>query len=82
MALREMLMAEILRVRGDSADIQVYEDTRGAVGDSIIQTGEMLSLDLGPGILAQIYDGYKTPGALGTDPWQIPQARRSGRCTR
>ncbi|MCQ1057738.1 V-type ATP synthase subunit A [Photobacterium sp. DNB23_23_1] len=60
--LDELLMAEVLRVRGDSADIQVYEDTRGvAVGDSIIQTGEMLSVDLGPGILAQIYDGLQNP---------------------
>ncbi len=60
--LDELLMAEVLRVRGDSADIQVYEDTRGvAVGDGVIQTGEMLSVDLGPGILAQIYDGLQNP---------------------
>nr|WP_086937960.1 V-type ATP synthase subunit A [Thaumasiovibrio occultus] len=60
--LDEMLMAEILRVRGDSADIQVYEDTRGvAVGDGVIQTGEMVSVELGPGVLAQIYDGLQNP---------------------
>lgn len=58
----EQLMAEVLRVNGDSADIQVYEDTRGvAVGDDIIQTGEMLTVDLGPGILSQIYDGLQQP---------------------
>lgn len=60
--LEEYLMAEVLRVRGDSADIQVYEDTRGiAVGDQVIQTGEMLTVDLGPGILSQIYDGLQNP---------------------
>ncbi|WP_087025840.1 V-type ATP synthase subunit A [Thaumasiovibrio subtropicus] len=60
--LDELLMAEVLRVRGDSADIQVYEDTRGvAVGDGVIQSGEMLSVDLGPGVLAQIYDGLQNP---------------------
>lgn len=60
--LTEYLMAEVLRVRGDTADIQVYEDTRGiSVGDDVIQTGEMLTVDLGPGILAQIYDGLQNP---------------------
>ncbi|WP_330926937.1 V-type ATP synthase subunit A [Candidatus Sororendozoicomonas aggregata] len=58
----EQLMAEVLRVRGNTADIQVYEETRGvAVGDKIIQTGQMLSVDLGPGILGQIYDGLQNP---------------------
>ncbi|MGF1679907.1 V-type ATP synthase subunit A [Photobacterium minamisatsumaniensis] len=58
----EQLMAEVLRVNGDSADIQVYEDTRGvAVGDAVIQSGEMLTVDLGPGILSQIYDGLQQP---------------------
>ena len=58
----EMLMSEVLRVRGDTADIQVFEDTRGvAVGDEIVQTGEMLSVELGPGILSQIYDGLQNP---------------------
>ena len=58
----EMLMAEVLRVRGSTADIQVFEDTRGvAVGDDVYQTGELLSLELGPGILSQIYDGLQNP---------------------
>ncbi|WOG29628.1 V-type ATP synthase subunit A [Endozoicomonas sp. 8E] len=60
--VEEQLMAEVLRVRGDIADIQVYEDTRGvAVGDAIIQTGHLLSLELGPGILSMIYDGLQNP---------------------
>ena len=61
-AVDEQLMAEVLRVRGNTADIQVFEDTRGvAVGDGIIQTGQLLSVDLGPGILAMIYDGLQNP---------------------
>ncbi|MDD7805262.1 MAG: V-type ATP synthase subunit A [Endozoicomonas sp. (ex Botrylloides leachii)] len=61
-AVNEQLMAEILRVRGNTADIQVYEETRGvAVGDLVMQTGQMLSVDLGPGILGQIYDGLQNP---------------------
>lgn len=61
-AVEEQLMAEILRVRGNTADIQVFEETRGvAVGDLIIQTGQLLSVDLGPGILSMIYDGLQNP---------------------
>lgn len=61
-AVDEQLMAEVLRVRGNTADIQVYEDTRGvAVGDGILQTGQLLSVDLGPGILSMIYDGLQNP---------------------
>ena len=61
-AVDEQLMAEVLRVRGNTADIQVFEETRGvAVGDGIIQTGQLLSVDLGPGILAMIYDGLQNP---------------------
>ncbi|OED42905.1 V-type ATP synthase subunit A [Endozoicomonas sp. (ex Bugula neritina AB1)] len=61
-AIEEQLMAEVLRVRGKTADIQVFEETRGvAVGDMILQTGELLSLELGPGILAMIYDGLQNP---------------------
>ena len=56
------LKAEILRIRGNQADAQVYEDTRGvAVGDGVEQTGEMLSVYLGPGMLSQIYDGLQNP---------------------
>ncbi|MCG8462114.1 MAG: V-type ATP synthase subunit A, partial [Holophagales bacterium] len=58
----EKLKAEVLRVRGDTADAQVYEVTRGvAVGDGVIQTGEMLSVTLGPGLLGQIFDGLQNP---------------------
>ena len=59
---REALKAEVLRVRGDLADIQVFEDTRGVVvGDPVRQTGELLSVVLGPGLLGEIYDGLQNP---------------------
>ena len=57
----EKLKAEVLRVRGFTADAQVYEETQGvAIGDAVEQTGEMLSVSLGPGLLGQVYDGLQT----------------------
>lgn len=59
---RERLKAEVLRVRGDLADAQVFEDTSGvAVGDPVEQSGKMLSVVLGPGLLGQVYDGLQNP---------------------
>ena len=59
---QEQLKAEVLRVRGETADIQVFEDTRGvSIGDPVEQTGEMLSVLLGPGLLGQVYDGLQSP---------------------
>ncbi len=56
------LKAEILRIRGNTADAQVYESTLGiAIGDPVVQTGEMLSVELGPGLLGQVYDGLQNP---------------------
>ncbi|MBN1975372.1 MAG: V-type ATP synthase subunit A [Sedimentisphaerales bacterium] len=56
------LLCEIIRVRGDSADLQIFEETRGLrVGDEVIFKEEMLSAYLGPGLLGQIYDGLQNP---------------------
>ncbi|MGI5869989.1 MAG: V-type ATP synthase subunit A [Kiritimatiellia bacterium] len=56
------LMCEILRIRGRLADMQVFEDTSDlAVGDRVEFTGELLSVELGPGLLTQIYDGLQNP---------------------
>ena len=61
-AVDEKLKAEVLRVRGRRADVQVYEDTAGiAVGDPVEQSGELLSVELGPGLLRQVYDGLQNP---------------------
>lgn len=59
---QERLKAEILRVRGRTADAQVYESTQGvAVGDPVEQSGDMLSVTLGPGLLSRVYDGLQAP---------------------
>jgi V/A-type H+-transporting ATPase subunit A len=49
-------------VRGRQADAQVYESTRGVgIGDPVEQTGKLLSVTLGPGLLSQVYDGLQNP---------------------
>lgn len=59
---QERLKAEVLRVQGMTADAQIYESTAGvAVGDAVEQSGEMLSVSLGPGLLGQVYDGLQNP---------------------
>ena len=59
---QERLKAEVLRVRGANADAQVYESTQGvAVGDAVEQSNEMLSVELGPGLLGQVFDGLQAP---------------------
>ncbi|MDJ0728981.1 MAG: V-type ATP synthase subunit A [Crocosphaera sp.] len=65
----EKLKAEVLRVRGKEADAQVYESTRGiGIGDPVEQSGELLSVTLGPGLLSQVYDGLQNPlSELATD---------------
>ncbi|GJL49187.1 MAG: V-type ATP synthase alpha chain [Nitrospirales bacterium] len=58
----ERLKAEVLRVHGTTADLQVYEETRGiAVGQRVELTGEMLSVTLSPGLLGQVFDGLQNP---------------------
>lgn len=59
---RFRLVGEIIKLEGDTASVQVYEDTAGlTVGDPIFKTGLALSLELGPGILDGIYDGIQRP---------------------
>eukprot|EP01062_Namystynia_karyoxenos_P058323 TRINITY_DN49889_c0_g1_i1.p1 TRINITY_DN49889_c0_g1~~TRINITY_DN49889_c0_g1_i1.p1 ORF type:complete len:744 (+),score=318.82 TRINITY_DN49889_c0_g1_i1:103-2232(+) len=56
------LVGEIIRLEHDKATIQVYEDTSGlTVGDPVQRTGKPLSLELGPGIFGQIFDGIQRP---------------------
>jgi len=58
----QRLMSEIVRIRSGVADMQVFEDTRGLkVGDAVTFTGHLLSAELGPGLLKQIYDGLQNP---------------------
>jgi V/A-type H+-transporting ATPase subunit A len=61
----EHLKAEVLRVHGHTADMQVFEDTRGVhVGDRVELAGEMLSVGLGPGVMGQVFDGLQNPLAV------------------
>nr|Q26975.1 RecName: Full=V-type proton ATPase catalytic subunit A; Short=V-ATPase subunit A; AltName: Full=V-ATPase 69 kDa subunit; AltName: Full=Vacuolar proton pump subunit alpha [Trypanosoma congolense]CAA81062.1 vacuolar ATPase (catalytic (A) subunit) [Trypanosoma congolense]CCC89986.1 putative V-type ATPase, A subunit [Trypanosoma congolense IL3000] len=56
------LVGEIIRLEGDTATIQVYEETGGlTVGDPVYCTGKPLSLELGPGIMSEIFDGIQRP---------------------
>ena len=56
------LKSEVIRIKGDVAQVQVYEMTGGIkYGDEVKFTGEMLSAQLGPGLLGQIYDGLQNP---------------------
>lgn len=56
------LKAELIRMRGQYADLQVFEDTTGLyVGGKIEFTGEMLAIELGPGLLGMVVDGLQNP---------------------
>ena len=56
------LVGEVIKLTGESAIIQVYEDTTGlAPGDNIYGSGMPLSVELGPGLIGTIYDGIQRP---------------------
>ncbi|WP_418283957.1 ATP synthase subunit A [Halorubrum sp. DTA46] len=58
----EGLMGEVIEIEGDITTVQVYEETSGvAPGEPVENTGEPLSVDLGPGMLDAIYDGVQRP---------------------
>jgi V/A-type H+-transporting ATPase subunit A len=59
---RQRLIGEILTMTGDTASIQVYEETSGlGPGAEVVTTGAPLSVELGPGLLENIYDGIQRP---------------------
>ncbi|KAH8196221.1 hypothetical protein TruAng_009610 [Truncatella angustata] len=58
----DQLVGEVIRISGDQATVQVYEETAGVtVGDPVQRTGKPLSVELGPGLLHNIYDGIQRP---------------------
>ncbi len=58
----DKLVGEIIKLDGDTASIQCYEETSGlTVGDPILRTKKPLSVELGPGILQNIFDGIQRP---------------------
>ncbi len=56
------LKSEVIRIRNGQAQLQVYEMTKGiSTGDEVEFTGELLSVELGPGLLGQVFDGLQNP---------------------
>ncbi|HAK44879.1 MAG TPA: V-type ATP synthase subunit A [Spirochaeta sp.] len=59
---KQRLKAEVIRIKGDNAELQVFEMTEGlGIGDLVSFTQEMLSVELGPGLLGQVFDGLQNP---------------------
>jgi len=59
---REQLVGEIIKLTGDTASIQCYEETAGlTIGDPVERTGNPLQVELGPGIMNNIFDGIQRP---------------------
>ena len=59
---KDKIIGEIIEIRGDKASIQVYEETTGiGPGDVVVTTGSPLSVELGPGLLEQMFDGIQRP---------------------
>ncbi|KAJ2610851.1 H(+)-transporting V1 sector ATPase subunit A [Coemansia sp. RSA 1365] len=58
----EALVGEVIRIENDKATIQVYEETAGlTVGDPVLKSGKPLSVELGPGLSSNIFDGIQRP---------------------
>ena len=56
------LIGEIIEIKGDIASVQVYEETSGlGYGDPLVSLGEPLSVELGPGLIARMFDGIQRP---------------------
>jgi V/A-type H+-transporting ATPase subunit A len=56
------LKSEVIRIRGDISQLQVFEITKGiTVGDAVEFSGDMLAVELGPGLLGQVFDGLQNP---------------------
>ena len=56
------LVGEVIKLEKDTASIQCYEDTSGlTVGDPVLKTGSPLAVQLGPGLLGEIFDGIQRP---------------------
>jgi V/A-type H+-transporting ATPase subunit A len=62
---KEKLIGEIIRLDEDTATVQVYEETSGVIpGEPVENTGKPLSVELGPGLISQIFDGIQRPLTL------------------
>ena len=58
----QRLIGEIIEIHGDQASVQVYEETSGlGPGEPVESTGVPMSVELGPGLISNIYDGIQRP---------------------
>jgi V/A-type H+-transporting ATPase subunit A len=58
----QRLKSEVIRIRGNRAEMQVFESTRSiGIGDRVEFTGELLTVELGPGLLSRVFDGLQNP---------------------
>ena len=56
------LKGEVIRIRGNTCQMQIYEMTKGISTDCTVEfTGDLLSVEVGPGLLGQVYDGLQNP---------------------
>jgi V/A-type H+-transporting ATPase subunit A len=71
------LVGEIIELKGDTASIQVYEETSGVKpGEPVVGTGMPLSVELGPGLIEQFFDGVQRPLMLIQEAAQSPYISR------
>ncbi len=58
----QSLKGEVIRIRGNTAQMQIYEMTKGISTNCTVEfTGDLLSVEVGPGLLGQVYDGLQNP---------------------
>ncbi|MDR3201445.1 MAG: V-type ATP synthase subunit A [Spirochaetales bacterium] len=58
----KQLKSEVIRIRGEISQLQVFEITKGiTVGDTVEYTGDLLAVEVGPGLLGQVFDGLQNP---------------------
>src|SRR3989337_40578 len=59
---KDSLLGGIVRIEGDTAILQVYEDTTGlSLGEEVVSYGKPLTIRLGPGLLSNVFDGIQRP---------------------
>jgi V/A-type H+-transporting ATPase subunit A len=58
----KQLKSEVIRIRGGISQLQVFEITKGiSIGDSVEYSGDLLAVEVGPGLLGQVFDGLQNP---------------------
>ncbi len=74
----QRLLGEVIRIATDSITVQLYEDTSGLRPGVLVQgSGRLLSIRVGPGLLAHIFDGLLRPIGDARDPYVTPGLREA-----